>query len=150
MPELRVFCNSAPRSANRNMIIYKMRGGGVAIRQVGDGCRVRYGRKTRAIRWFFVAGCRSGESNVNCCSTYHVVGAWLSLARAPGSGPGGRWFKSTRPDHFSYRAPVSRIGHAAHSLPTAQRMRHPTFVHHSVPAWQCVLAFSRGLYGAET
>ena len=28
------------------------------------------------------------------------VGAWLSLARAPGSGPGGRWFKSTRPDHF--------------------------------------------------
>ena len=27
------------------------------------------------------------------------VGAWLSLARAPGSGPGGRWFKSTRPDH---------------------------------------------------
>jgi hypothetical protein len=28
-----------------------------------------------------------------------IVGAWLSLARAPGSGPGGRWFKSTRPDH---------------------------------------------------
>jgi hypothetical protein len=28
------------------------------------------------------------------------VGAWLSLARAPGSGPGGRWFKSTRPDHY--------------------------------------------------
>ena len=28
-----------------------------------------------------------------------AVGAWLSLARAPGSGPGGRWFKSTRPDH---------------------------------------------------
>src|ERR1700686_823995 len=27
------------------------------------------------------------------------VGAWLSLARAPGSGPGGRWFESTRPDH---------------------------------------------------
>ena len=26
------------------------------------------------------------------------LGAWLSLARAPGSGPGGRWFKSTRPD----------------------------------------------------
>ena len=25
-------------------------------------------------------------------------GAWLSLARAPGSGPGGRWFESTRPD----------------------------------------------------
>src|SRR5690348_14513640 len=32
------------------------------------------------------------------------LGAWLSLARAPGSGPGGRWFKSTRPDHlFSQR-----------------------------------------------
>ena len=29
------------------------------------------------------------------------VGAWLSLARAPGSGPGGRWFESTRPDQKS-------------------------------------------------
>src|SRR5580700_2250091 len=29
-----------------------------------------------------------------------IFGAWLSLARAPGSGPGGRWFESTRPDHF--------------------------------------------------
>ena len=27
-------------------------------------------------------------------------GAWLSLARAPGSGPGGRWFESTRPDQI--------------------------------------------------
>jgi hypothetical protein len=34
------------------------------------------------------------------------VGAWLSLARAPGSGPGGRWFESTRPDHF-LSAPAS-------------------------------------------
>lgn len=25
-------------------------------------------------------------------------GAWLSLARAPGSGPGGRRFESSRPD----------------------------------------------------
>jgi hypothetical protein len=32
------------------------------------------------------------------------VGAWLSLARAPGSGPGGRWFKSTRPDHYDLRS----------------------------------------------
>jgi hypothetical protein len=29
-----------------------------------------------------------------------IVGAWLSLARAPGSGPGGRWFESTRPDQI--------------------------------------------------
>ncbi len=29
------------------------------------------------------------------------LGAWLSLVRAPGSGPGGRWFKSTRPDQSS-------------------------------------------------
>ena len=29
-------------------------------------------------------------------------GAWLSLARAPGSGPGGRWFESTRPDQKSF------------------------------------------------
>ena len=33
-----------------------------------------------------------------------IVGAWLSLARAPGSGPGGRWFKSTRPDHFELQS----------------------------------------------
>ena len=33
-------------------------------------------------------------------SVRESVGAWLSLARAPGSGPGGRWFKSTRPDHY--------------------------------------------------
>ena len=29
-------------------------------------------------------------------------GAWLSPVRAPGSGPGGRWFKSTRPDNGIY------------------------------------------------
>src|SRR5438552_16895818 len=34
-------------------------------------------------------------------STLILFGAWLSLARAPGSGPGGRWFESTRPDHLS-------------------------------------------------
>ena len=28
------------------------------------------------------------------------VGAWLSLARVPALGAGGRWFKSSRPDHF--------------------------------------------------
>jgi hypothetical protein len=45
-------------------------------------------------------------------------GAWLSLARAPGSGPGGRWFESTRPDHFlglgSGSTPTgsTRLGHA--------------------------------------
>jgi hypothetical protein len=33
--------------------------------------------------------------------TSRFVGAWLSLARAPGSGPGGRRFESSRPDHFS-------------------------------------------------
>ena len=26
--------------------------------------------------------------------TEEDLGAWLSLARAPGSGPGGRWFES--------------------------------------------------------
>src|SRR5690349_21775934 len=30
------------------------------------------------------------------------IGAWLSLARAPGSGPGGRWFESTRPDQSNF------------------------------------------------
>ena len=34
-----------------------------------------------------------GRPNEKC-------GAWLSLARALGSGPRGRWFKSSRPDHF--------------------------------------------------
>src|SRR6185437_9403809 len=28
-----------------------------------------------------------------------VGGAWRSPVSAPGSVPGGRWFKSTRPDH---------------------------------------------------
>ena len=30
------------------------------------------------------------------------IGAWLSLARAPGSGPGGRRFESSRPDQSSF------------------------------------------------
>ena len=29
-----------------------------------------------------------------------LIGAWLSLARALGSGPRGRQFKSVRPDHY--------------------------------------------------
>ena len=33
--------------------------------------------------------------------TLEWFGAWLSLARAPGSGPGGRWFESTRPDQLN-------------------------------------------------
>ena len=37
------------------------------------------------------------------------VGAWLSLARAPGSGPGGRWFKSIRPDHFQNPVFLERV-----------------------------------------
>src|SRR5438093_1084508 len=40
---------------------------------------------------------------------FSLFGAWLSLARAPGSGPGGRWFESTRPDQSSCpRSPPSR------------------------------------------
>ena len=36
-------------------------------------------------------------------SSFLYVGAWLSLARAPGSGPGGRRFESSRPDQsFQY------------------------------------------------
>ncbi len=68
-------------------------------------------------------------------------GAWLSLARAPGSGPGGRWFESTRPDQlnllqshlvespftecYSHRAPgavpnfVPTLGFLLHSLARA-------------------------------
>src|SRR5207249_3785579 len=34
---------------------------------------------------------------------WFCLGAWLSLARAPGSGPGGRRFKSSRPDSTSQR-----------------------------------------------
>ena len=40
-----------------------------------------------------------------------IIGAWLSLARAPGSGPGGRWFKSTRPDH-SKLGPLNFFEHS--------------------------------------
>jgi acylphosphatase len=35
------------------------------------------------------------------------IGAWLSLARALGSGPRGRRFKSSRPDHLTPRHPLS-------------------------------------------
>src|SRR5438132_5814956 len=37
------------------------------------------------------------------------LGAWLSLARAPGSGPGGRRFKSSRPD-LSIQKDTARFG----------------------------------------
>ena len=38
--------------------------------------------------------------------TLNLSGAWLSLARAPGSGPGGRWFESTRPDQSFQSLPL--------------------------------------------
>jgi hypothetical protein len=39
-------------------------------------------------------------SNHFCIFTIQqiIIGAWLSPARALGSGPRGRWFKSSRPD----------------------------------------------------
>src|SRR5437667_3415640 len=37
---------------------------------------------------------------------WFCLGAWLSLARAPGSGPGGRRFKSSRPDLQSSLASI--------------------------------------------
>ena len=50
--------------------------------------------RTREL-WYSVSPCERARVRQHL-----IVGAWLSLARAPGSGPGGRWFKSTRPDHF--------------------------------------------------
>ena len=41
--------------------------------------------------------CRTGARDYT-----RNFGAWLSLARAPGSGPGGRWFESTRPDQIPH------------------------------------------------
>ena len=35
--------------------------------------------------------------NILCCD-----GVWLSLARAPGLGPGGRRFESCHPDSYKY------------------------------------------------
>ena len=54
-----------------------------------------------------------------------IVGAWLSLARAPGSGPGGRWFKSTRPDHFFRisNLPHTKIRIAPGALPGARWLK---------------------------
>ena len=34
--------------------------------------------------------------------TQHNIGVWLSLARAPGLGPGGRRFESCHPDSYKY------------------------------------------------
>src|SRR6202035_986913 len=49
-------------------------------------------------------------------SKLDLFGAWLSLARAPGSGPGGRWFESTRPDQspLSFLYLLQTVG--AHSV----------------------------------
>ncbi len=33
--------------------------------------------------------------------TKETFGVWLSLARAPGLGPGGRRFESCHPDHYA-------------------------------------------------
>ena len=38
------------------------------------------------------------EANPIFCKGW--VRHWVAHTRAFGSGPGGRWFKSTRPDHF--------------------------------------------------
>src|SRR5690348_18227825 len=63
-----------------------------------------------------------------------AVGAWLSLARAPGSGPGGRWFKSTRPDHFTlevlrcaqdFACGLGRPHDGSSSNPLAPTTSHP-------------------------
>ena len=40
---------------------------------------------------------RSRKSNINVDD-----GVWLSLARAPGLGPGGRRFESCHPDSYKY------------------------------------------------
>ena len=46
---------------------------------------------------------------------WSMFGAWLSLARAPGSGPGGRWFESTRPDQNSFQQLPAFFRSAFHS-----------------------------------
>src|SRR5581483_10449217 len=46
---------------------------------------------------------RSSRGSRSLVGFVFSFGAWLSLARAPGSGPGGRWFESTRPDQIPQR-----------------------------------------------
>src|SRR5262245_48449510 len=48
--------------------------------------------------------------DVDCASfSQGSSGAWLSLARAPGSGPGGRRFESFRPDQSRVRKTISKV-----------------------------------------
>src|SRR5207249_11369261 len=46
---------------------------------------------------------------------WFCLGAWLSLARAPGSGPGGRRFKCSRPDLQSSFASIDCGHHGGRS-----------------------------------
>src|SRR5690349_959250 len=49
--------------------------------------------RDRVAAWDVVSSVVFGYANM----FEFLIGAWLSLARAPGSGPGGRRFKSSRP-----------------------------------------------------
>ena len=54
------------------------------------------------------------------------TGVWLSLARAPGLGPGGRRFKSCHPDHVCGCS--SMVEHQPSKLDTWVRFPSPAFL----------------------
>src|SRR5579871_4791641 len=84
-------------------------------------------------------------------------GAWLSLARAPGSGPGGRWFESTRPDHHQTRLVElcakqrSRAHRAQGSEPSGHPQNQAIALDKGLlhgPSRSCVICVDGGQLGA--
>ena len=58
-----------------------------------------------------------------------ITGVWLSLARAPGLGPGGRRFESCHPD---MRGCSSMVEHQPSKLDTWVRFPSPAFSQEAV------------------
>ena len=69
------------------------------------------------------AGCESGRRPDRLKPS--AIGAWLSLARAPGSGPGGRRFESSRPDQSNQ--PVARYGKGPNGAMYTRMYTSPRF-----------------------
>ena len=63
------------------------------------------------------------------------IGVWLSLARAPGLGPGGRRFESCHPDLIKYYAPLA---HLVEHLTLNQGVRG------SSPRWRTMQRYRSG------
>ena len=72
-----------------------------------------------------ILGCASGAGVMRTCAVYPFSGVWLSLARAPGLGPGGRKFESCHPDVCRCS---SMVEHQPSKLDTWVRFPSPALI----------------------